>query len=410
MKTINDNDQWFENLAERLSTVSETPETDMLDSILALAAGKRRRRKTVIMSVAGLVSASAAALALFLMPGVEHTANRIPAPVIAEAEAASVVDESIWQEYAVEAASAPVQRQAVSDSPVADVVEATAASSVLSSPAPGSEEAAPSRTDIQQDVQPSAWDPAVWSNLLASEDKATRKEPRRLRLSVGSNASFAEGMKGNPFALAVSSVRSDMDYRKSEHKLTGTETRSSVITSTAYEQSVREDYQRWFTNSFPISLNIALSYDITDRLAVESGVTYTLLTLSRAVSSNITGDSYEDRYNIDFIGIPLSVRYNFDNWRRTDLYVRGGGMVEMITSTGALTPQFSANSRKIAGRTPFLSLSAGAGLQYNFNKVTGLYLEPGLSYHFDNDMIFATPYGNTPMAFDLHAGLRVNLN
>ena len=47
---------------------------------------------------------------------------------------------------------------------------------------------------------------------------------------------------------------------------------------------------------------------------------------------------------------------------------------------------------------------------YRFNDLVGIYLEPGVSYYFDNGSFVETVYRERPLNFSLGIGLRFNLN
>ena len=56
------------------------------------------------------------------------------------------------------------------------------------------------------------------------------------------------------------------------------------------------------------------------------------------------------------------------------------------------------------------SVGASLGIGYRFNGLVGIYLEPGVSYYFDNGSFVETVYRERPLNFSLGIGLRFNLN
>lgn len=52
------------------------------------------------------------------------------------------------------------------------------------------------------------------------------------------------------------------------------------------------------------------------------------------------------------------------------------------------------------------SVNASAGLQLNLSRHVGLYVEPGVSYAFDNGSDVETIYSKHPVNFDLTVGFR----
>lgn len=55
------------------------------------------------------------------------------------------------------------------------------------------------------------------------------------------------------------------------------------------------------------------------------------------------------------------------------------------------------------------SVNASAGMQFNLSSVVGLYVEPGVSYYFDNGSSVSNIYKEKPLNFNLEFGLRFSL-
>ena len=91
-------------------------------------------------------------------------------------------------------------------------------------------------------------------------------------------------------------------------------------------------------------------------------------------------------------------------------------MVEKCVSGKSVTTQTLAGVRQGDGvRKSFTdkplmwSLNASAGLQANLTKRLGVYVEPGLSYHFDDKSDYQTVYRDRPLDFSLTFGARFSL-
>lgn len=48
-------------------------------------------------------------------------------------------------------------------------------------------------------------------------------------------------------------------------------------------------------------------------------------------------------------------------------------------------------------------------MQFNLSSVVGLYVEPGVSYYFDNGSSVSNIYKEKPLNFNLEFGLRFSL-
>lgn len=80
---------------------------------------------------------------------------------------------------------------------------------------------------------------------------------------------------------------------------------------------------------------IRVSVPLTEALAVESGITYTLL--SSSMESGSKENYYHTEQTLHYVGIPLKLRYKLWNSKRIGIYVSGGGMVEKCVSGKAKT-------------------------------------------------------------------------
>mgnify|MGYP001778029164 CR=1 FL=1 len=55
------------------------------------------------------------------------------------------------------------------------------------------------------------------------------------------------------------------------------------------------------------------------------------------------------------------------------------------------------------------SVSGAVGIQYNFIKNLGVYIEPGVGYYFDDGNDVLTIYKDKPFNFNMQIGLRFEL-
>ncbi len=157
--------------------------------------------------------------------------------------------------------------------------------------------------------------------------------------------------------------------------------------------------------SIPISAGITLSYDISPRFAIESGITFTLLSSTFSLDKRpvLSIDSY-------YAGIPLAVKAGIHETSHSDFYVRAGGMMEKcISSTEGGYYRNLIKADQINDGKILWSAFGYAGYQYRINGFWSVYFEPGVSCHFDSDNMGYTIYENNPCLFSLQAGLRFRL-
>ena len=108
---------------------------------------------------------------------------------------------------------------------------------------------------------------------------------------------------------------------------------------------------------------------------------------------------------------------NYDIWKTDflEVYASAGTMAEFCVSGRSSTEYVS--DQTIMKRTetdmkdsrPQWSVNAAAGVQYNFSNLLGLYVEPGVSYYFDNGSSVSNIYKDKPFNFNLNLGLRFTI-
>ena len=162
----------------------------------------------------------------------------------------------------------------------------------------------------------------------------------------------------------------------------------------------------------PVHAGASIAYRINDRVSVETGIAYSYLSADIHEGS----DSYyfAGEQSLHYVGIPLGVRVRAMSWKNFDIYVGAGFEADKCVS-GTLKKAYVINGQtrddgheSISIRPLQWSVNAGAGVQYNFSSMVGIYAEPGLSYYFDNGSNIETIYSEKPLNFNLNIGLRVS--
>lgn len=161
----------------------------------------------------------------------------------------------------------------------------------------------------------------------------------------------------------------------------------------------------------PIRAGITFRYNITPRWGLETGAVYSYL--SSSMESGDSRYSSTTRQELHYIGIPLRASYSFFNSRYLTIYASAGGMVEKCISGRASTDYSFKGETTLEGKREKISVkplqwsaNAAVGLQCNFTRYLGLYVEPGASYHFDDGSMVSTVYKDKPFNFDIEFGLR----
>lgn len=225
---------------------------------------------------------------------------------------------------------------------------------------------------------------------------ATEEQLSRRAGNGGSKWQFGVGTSGN--MTRYSSTNGIMPVRYSDVAM-------AQGSSNAYfsAEPLQRDCKETTKHNMPVSFGATVSYDLNDRLALTSGLVYTLATSSfeHGTSSNAS----KDEQTLHYVGIPLTASYTIwsNSWLKT--YVNAGGQADFNVSAKVETEGHTTDIDKDRAQ---LSVGAAAGVQLNVIKQMGVYVEPGVRYYFDNGSNVQTVFKEHPCNFSLQMGLRWN--
>lgn len=247
-----------------------------------------------------------------------------------------------------------------------------------------------------------------WDEYL----KETPSEKARARRSGGFSAGIVAGgavggntsgskptamvMGANPLAAGVTKT----DWIDKDSKA------SAIV----YNQpEVQEEY----SHKIPVKVGLTARYNITGRLGVETGLTYSILSSSVKIGNSETGKNWSTgSQTLHYLGIPLNISFNILNSRYVNIYVTGGGMMEKSISGSIKTDEYVDGkfartlTAKISPKGLQWSVNAAAGVQANILPQLGFFVEPGVSHHFKNSSRVRSIYTDKPTDFSLGFGLR----
>lgn len=174
-------------------------------------------------------------------------------------------------------------------------------------------------------------------------------------------------------------------------------------------KSVKTEYK----HRLPVRVGLNVAYRLTDRLSVESGVSYTRLSsdMKDGTKNNYSSSSQK----LDYIGVPLNVKYRAFGYRRLSVYASAGLLTEKCVS-GKTTHEYVISGEKkkhetedVAAKPWQLSVNAALGAQFDVLRNVGVYVEPGVSYYFDDRSPLSTIYKEKPLNFNLNLGIRYTI-
>lgn len=161
----------------------------------------------------------------------------------------------------------------------------------------------------------------------------------------------------------------------------------------------------------PLTAGVSIARHLNDRISLESGLTYTLL--SSDLKSGNTFYLIQHR-RLHYLGIPLKLNYTL--WDRSgfSFYLSQGAMAEFCVK-GLLKTGYYKNGELRRQHTgshrpghPQFSLLFSPGVQYRFAFVPSLSLfaEPGVIYYFNDESKISTIRKDRPFNFNIRTGLR----
>ncbi len=166
-----------------------------------------------------------------------------------------------------------------------------------------------------------------------------------------------------------------------------------------------------YIHKMPIKIGLSVRYDIGQRFGIETGIAYSILNSDIKRGKNLsTWSKGEQTFN--YIGIPLNVSFDIFSSRFVDFYASAGGMMEKAVRGRINLDNYTdgkyVNSTKRSIKPKELEWSANAavGVQCNILPQLGIFVEPGISYHFKSNASVRTIYTDKPTNFTIGFGLR----
>lgn len=120
------------------------------------------------------------------------------------------------------------------------------------------------------------------------------------------------------------------------------------------------------------------------------------------------------KQSIHYFGLGFKGLFRAFDQRHVSLYCQGGvGMdipLKGLCKEVLMTSEQPTNKAEYSLAAPIVwSITAGIGIQYNFNKVIGVYAEPSATWHFGNKNGIETMWTQRPVTFTVPIGIRISL-
>ena len=149
----------------------------------------------------------------------------------------------------------------------------------------------------------------------------------------------------------------------------------------------------------PLRLGLSLQYQLTDRLALLSGINYTYLESEFIYPLHKHLDFNQ---KLSYLGIPVGISWKVWSTGHFNIYLTGGTMIEKCIKADISEGELNTHPWQ-------WSINASAGAEYHFTRLFGVYLEPSLGYYFNDGTKLEHYYKDHPLAPSLQFGLRLHL-
>ena len=359
-------DKWLEIISERLRDAQLPLPPGDWEVFEAKLKAKKRHSMFVRWAAAAASLAAAAAVAAFFLPkkSVEEVIEKVVSPV----SPVSPIPERLAQ---------------ASDTPVTPPPVLSPHSPVILSPSGEESPPAPVILSPQDEESPHCEEsvPQTANNAISDNDfqdyETSRETHSRRRLSV---APHLGGMRSDATAdingfgyLPFSSGNYYGSYP------------SSVISTT--------------NHSIPLSFGVDISYPLTQRLAITSGIEAEVF--KSEFSSRVNQATLSQK--AVYLGIPLRLEWSFWQAGRFSSWIGAGGKVDRCIYA-------RLDKEDIRDNAFNWSLVANAGLRYGLTDNVGLYVAPQITWFLKpEDPAILTYRTQNPLMFTVNAGLRFDL-
>ncbi len=164
-----------------------------------------------------------------------------------------------------------------------------------------------------------------------------------------------------------------------------------------------------FEHQLPITLQLMLSRQISEKASIETGLSYTQL--KSTITTGSSKAHIQEHQKLRYVGIPLRFGWTWYDKARLRFYSYAGPMLELpIYSNVDVRHFYNGTNTFQKEESPHVpvqwSVSLGLGAQYNVTPYLGIYLEPSMQYFFNDGSSIKTYRTEHPFEFTLPLGLR----
>lgn len=266
-------------------------------------------------------------------------------------------------------------------------------------------------TDIEESIEPDddgGRFADAWKWVLAEPELQRTKRGGKLAAGLSVNGSgSASSLSSRPTAAELGANPLDCGVSSADWVDRRVESAAGVI---VYNQpEVTTEY----SHKMPVKIGASIRYDFNKFLGIESGLTYSFLSSDLKTGEEGAVSSWSKGVqSMHYLGIPLNLSFNIFSSKYFNAYVTAGGLMEKCVRGSLKTDEYldgkyhGSSSTTLKQKGLQWSVNGAAGIQVNILPQLGLYMEPGVSHHFNNNSKVRTIYSDKPTDFSLSFGLR----
>lgn len=382
---------WTDKLPSLLEEYEESAPEGLWDAVLDGMARRKKRAAAFWWGGALLSAAAAVVLAVFLWkPATEPASvSSVPETMLAETLPENAPDDATAGEIGEAAEAPPIDAQP--DEAVPE--EPPVPTETLPEKSPVPAETLPEKPAKEDTFRESFW--------TMEREKPASKKKIQLRLSSGTYLAQAAnelfkgyGVPYNPgMTIATKS---------------GEEGEITVPMLSRNRESSTEARHRQL-----LRVQLGVTYPLSKRWSIGSGVSYSLLQSEYATVSGETRT--QTTRQLHYLGVPLTAQFKAFEFKRLSILAEAGPMFEAAVGSKVWTQSYVGDmlaSRQL--EYPLVkdfrwSLNAGLSVQYQLFRHGAIFVQPGLSWHFAGNGNVESVYSRQPLNFDFSFGFRFTL-
>ena len=420
---------WTDTLKQKMAGYEERPSDELWAALSEKAGLQESRRKVIPVWFWGLSAAAALMAGIFVVTKVNDKSVNALGGITADVAVSEPVVADVAVERKQEVAKVGIKQMVkarkAKSALIAEAVpvESRVGTGVVEDSAESADTSVLENKDVD-DVPVESSVSAVAENVTSvnAEEQAamswdeylkeTPSEKARAKRSGGFSAGILAGgaVGGNTFGSKPTAMVMGANPLAAGVTKTDWIDKDSKASAIVYNQpEVQEEY----SHKIPVKVGLTARYNITGRLGVEMGLTYSILSSSVKTGNSETGKNWSTgSQTLHYLGIPLNISFNILNSRYVNIYVTGGGMMEKSISGSIKTDEYVDGkfdrtlTTNISPKGLQWSVNAAAGIQANILPQLGFFVEPGVSHHFKNGSRVRSIYTDKPTDFSLGFGLR----